>query len=343
MRNRFLLVGVFLIALAFGGLLIAPRAAAQTPINTSPATAIYLDNQWHYIPASTTLWFLFDYSGDRSIVELVLADGNTKKLQFNIYTPGQVSGREDSTKPVGRGSAPMVNCESGRCPSNHILWKSNFNAGGTYAVEVINDNPVGMPYFLGIVGGGVTLRVPQPQPAIPLLPYVAPTLSATLTVTLTATVTPTVDASTSTSTPSPTPTMTVTETTTVTPTVTASASSSDATFMLGSQTQNVPEFSNRWFSFFYPGDRAKIEIIIPGGAQARLVFLLFMQDAPNAEAKFIGEASAPPSQCDAGNCPARDLVWTGEFSVTGMYYVQVINDNPTLQSFEVVVKVARIN
>ncbi len=341
MRNRFLLSGMLLMALAFGGLLIAPRAAAQTPINTSPATAIYLDNQWHYIPASTTLWFLFDYSGDRSIAELVLADGNTKKLQFNIYTPGQMSGREDSSKPVGRGAAPMVNCESGRCPSNHILWKSNFNAGGTYAVEVINDNPVGMPYFLGIVGGGVTLRVPQPQPAIPLLPYVAPTLSATPTVTLTATVTLTVDASTPTSTPSPTPTMTVTATATITPTITTSMSS-DAAFTLGSQTQTVPEYSTRWFSFFYPGERAKIEITLPGGAPARLVFLLFMQDAPNAEAKLIGEASVTPSQCDAGNCPARDLVWAGEFSVTGMYYVQVINDNPIPQSFEVIVKGARI-
>jgi hypothetical protein len=322
-----------LIALALGRLLIAPNAAAQSPINTSPATAIYLDNQWHYIPASTTLWFLFDYSGDRSIVELILVDGNAKKLQFNLYTPGQMSGREDGSKPIGRGSPPMVNCESGRCPSNHILWKSNFNAGGTYAVEVINDNPIGMPYFLGIVGGGVTLRVPQPQPAIPLLPYVAPTPNATPTITLTATITPTIDAST----PTPTPTMTVTATATMTPTVTAITPPSDAVFMLGAQAQNVPEYSTRWFSFFYPGGRARAEIVIPGGAQARLVFLLFMQEAPNAEAKFFGEASLQPNQCAPGNCP-RDLTWAGELNATGMYYVQVINDNPMPQSVEVLVK-----
>lgn len=313
------IIFIFLIVLTFGAVWLAPRVAAQTPINTSPQTALYLDNQWHYIPANTTLYFLFDYTGDRSIFELVLADGTPKKLQFNLYTPGQASGQEDSSKPFGRGSAPMVNCESGRCPSNHILWKGAVPVSGTYLVEVVNPNPVGMPYFLGIVGNSITLRVPQPQPPIQLQPYIAPTLTATPTLTTTATATPTLSAISATATP--------TSTATITPTVAASPLISDATFVLGILPQIIPEFSERYASFFYPGERAQIEIIIPGGADARLMFLIFFQDAPNAEPRFIGESSAP----------ARDAIWSGEFNLPGMCYVQVINNNPLAQPFQVIV------
>ncbi|MBI5649357.1 MAG: hypothetical protein HZC40_02750 [Chloroflexi bacterium] len=317
MGKRFIFI--FLIALACGALLLAPRVAAQTPINTAPQTARYLDNQWHYIPANTTLYFLFDYTGDRSIFELVLADGNPKKLQFNLYTPGQMSGQEDSSKPFGRGSAPMVNCDSGRCPSNHILWKGAMPAGGTFLVEVVNPNPVGTPYFLGIVGSGITLRVPQPQPPIQLLPYVAPTLTATPTITTTATMTPTSSAHSATA--------TSTSAATITPTIAASPIITDATFVLGSPPQIIPEFSERYVSFFYPGERAQIEIVIPEGAAARLMFLIFFQDAPNVEIKFIGASSAS----------ARDAIWIGEFNMPGMGYVQVINNNPVAQPVQVIV------
>jgi hypothetical protein len=324
MKKLIWLASAFLILGVFGAVWLAPRVAAQTPINTAPQTARYLDNQWHYIPANTTLYFLFDYAGDRSIFELVLADGNTKKLQFNLYTPGQASGYEDSSKPFGRGSAPMVNCESGRCPSNHILWKGAVPGGGTYLVEVVNPNPVGTPYFLGIVGSGITLRVPQPPPPIQLQPYIAPTITATPTFTTTATATPTLSALSATATP----TLTVTPTATITPTVAASMPITDATFVLGIPPQIIPEFSERLASFFYPGERAKIEITIPGGADARLMFLIFFQDAPNAEIKLIGES--------------RDAMWSGEFNLPGMCYVQVINNNPLAQPFQVVVTGTKI-
>ncbi|MBI5304401.1 MAG: hypothetical protein HY868_19870 [Chloroflexi bacterium] len=316
MQNKFLFVFIVSGLLGLSGFLLAPRVAAQAPINTSPATAIYLDNQWQYIPPQTTLWFLFDYGGDRSIAELILLDGTPKKLRFNVYTPGQVAGREDGSKPIGRGSAPMVNCDAGKCPSNNLLWKGAFNEAGTYMIEVINDNPIGMPYMLGIVGGSVTLRVPPPQPPQQLVPRALPT--PTLALTATTTLTPTLAL-----TPEPTPSATATITAATPITM------GNVLFALGSPPQSIPEYARLWFGFGYPAERAQIEIVIPDGAATGLAFLLFAQDAnaPNSEIKYIGAASAN----------ARDLSWVGEFSTAGAYYVQVVNNTATPQSFQVLV------
>jgi len=332
--RKLILFALLLAILGLGLWCDAPRAAAQTPINTSPQTARYLDNQWQYISARTTLWFRFDYGGDRSVVELILIDGTSKKLQFNVWSPAQAAGRADSTNPLGRGSAPQVNCDAGKCPSNHILWKSASGEDGTYLVEVINDNPVGMPYFLAIMGGAVTLRVPAPEPPLALHPraYPAPaqpiTPTATLTPTLplspTITLAPTVIAPT----PAPTPAVTATITATAPLTATAPITPSHVLFVLG-QEQFIAEYAQRWFGFRYPAERAQVEITIPGGADTRLMLLLYWQDAnaPNSPVNFIGEASAH----------AGDLTWVGELSTPGNYFIQVINNNPGVQLFEVIV------
>jgi len=330
MRKPTLLALLLSAILGLGLLLYSPRAAAQTPINTSPQTARYLDNQWQYIPARTTLWFLFDYSGDRSIVELILIDGTPKKLQFNVWTPAQAAGRADSTNPVGRGAAPMVNCDTGKCPSNHILWKGASSEGGTYFVEVINENPVSMPYMLAIMGGSVTLRVPPPEPPALLYPraFPAPTqpLTPTAPISPTLGLTPTVA--------SPTPSATVTFTTptpsvTATLTATAPITPSNVLFVLGHPPQVIADYGHRWFGFGYPAARSQVEVTIPGGADTRLLLLVYWQDAnsQNSPVNFIGEASAN----------AGDLTWVGVLSTPGNYFIQVINNNPGAQLFEVIV------
>ena len=319
MHKRLLVMLALLAIQSLGLLIYAPGIAAQTPINSAPQTARYLENQWQYIPARTTLWFLFDYSGDRSIAELMLIDGTPKKLQFNVWTPSQASGRADSTNPIGRGAAPMVNCETGKCPSNHILWKGAFSEGGSYFVEVINDSPAGMPYLLWIVGSGVTLRVPPPETPRQLMPRALPAptppISPTATFTPTLTISPTITS----------PTLSVTATLTATVPITPS----NLFFVLGHPPQVVAEYGQRWFGFGYPAERSQIEITIPSGADTQLMLLLYWQNTnvPNSAVKFIGEASAN----------AGDLTWVGELSTTGTYYIQVINNNPVAQLFEVIV------
>jgi hypothetical protein len=332
MRNKFLLFAIASALIGLSAFWFVPRASAQTPINTTPANAVYLDNQWHYIPPRTSLWFLFDYAGDRTIAEIILLDGNPKKLQFNVYSPAQISGHQDSTNPVGRGSAPQVNCDTGKCLSNHILWKSASPEGGTYMIEVVNENPAGMPYLLAIVGGSVTLRVPPPEPPAQLVPRTIPTPTTTLSTTtpITAPILPA---------PSLTPTATIAALAPMTETViTSTTLSGKVAFVLGSPMQGLAEYAQRWFSFGYPANPAQVEFSIPGGAESHLMMLLFVQEqnAASGNLRYIGEASAKPVPCSTGACPSRDLAWSGELSTPGVYYALVINNNPSPQSFEVI-------
>jgi hypothetical protein len=164
-KIKLLLVMALLGALTTFMLFGWTSAAAQTPTNTNPGGAIYLDNQWHVIPANTTLWYVFDYNGDGSSVELNMADGYIKKLQFNLYTPDQISPSNVGT-PIGRGSSPLLNCDSGKCQADYLLWRGVFTGPGTFYIEIVNTNAIAQPFIMGIAGSGITLRIPVTTPTL---------------------------------------------------------------------------------------------------------------------------------------------------------------------------------
>jgi hypothetical protein len=176
------------------------QAAAQGPVNAYPSGAVYLDNQWKYIPPNLSLWYLFDYSGDRSMIELILVNGTLNRLAFNVYTPDQISLPDQTTNPIGRGSTPQVNCDSAKCPANDLVWKGNFTGPGTFYVQVINNNSDSKPFLMQIIGSGVTLRQPTAtftaaRPAPTATPDAFQTAVAAVVATLQATRTPQVTSS----------------------------------------------------------------------------------------------------------------------------------------------------
>ncbi len=343
------------------------QVAAQGPTNTNPGSAVYIDNQWHAIPPNTTLWYLFDYNGDRSIIEMVLLDGFTNKLEFSVYTPDQITPTSIGT-PIGRGAAPQVSCDTGKCPSAHLLWKGNFAGPGTFFVEVINRNAINVPLGLVILGGGVTLRVSAPPPVVasPAVPVVVPVPAVNI---LQAAVIPAIAAMRAplTATIGITPTMPLSPTTTISPTLSLSPEAgaagvlpppivvspampvapaptrvnvywTDAAWIMDNAwLRQVPGNAERWFAFRYAGDRTRIEIRIPGGNESKLAFRVYTSEQVLRyleENRSVGDGTPGLVTCDAGKCPSNDLTWTGDFMIGGTYFIQVTNRNPETKNFQ---------
>ncbi|MCI0478785.1 MAG: hypothetical protein L0Y55_21280 [Anaerolineales bacterium] len=360
MKNNLLFGTLFLLALALAIAFGASNALAQGPGNTGPGSAVYLDNQAHFVPPNTTLWYKFDYDAQRLPVELILFSGLPQQMQFNVYTPDQIGSDFSVGNPIGRGAAP-----SG---SDNLVWKGVFYGAGTYYVELINPSSISRTFMLGIAGGGVTLRIqppaptplptrippPPPQPTINALqslvfPAIATLRAPVVTTTVTATIASGAMAS---PTVSPTPQSIVIVVVPATPTPTLVVPTAtftpvrppivndwwtNAFYVVNGWTYTIPGNAERWFVFDYAGDRSKIEIRIPGGNERRLPFRLFTLDQVSrymVDGTPIGVGTAPIVPCDAGRCVSNDLVWAGDFSAGGTYFIQVTNFDPTPKNYQ---------
>ncbi len=129
------------------------RVLAQGPANTSPYTAVYFDNRPHYIPANSSLWYRFDYAGDKSLILMKMFGATNSGVDFNIYANGQET-------PFGRGTAINVPCDAGKCPAPDLTWKGATPIGGTYYIEVTNSNSKPLIFYLVIAGERVALGPP---------------------------------------------------------------------------------------------------------------------------------------------------------------------------------------
>ncbi len=161
--RKILLILVALIVLVLLFTASAINVQADAPINTSRAEAVYFDNDPHYIPANTSLWYRFDYAGDKTLILTKMFGATNAGLDYAIYAPDQPD------KPFARGTAKNMPCSSGGCPEPDFTWKGAVPVGGAYYVEVINSNPQPRTFFLVIIGESVTFG---PQPASDTVPTI---------------------------------------------------------------------------------------------------------------------------------------------------------------------------
>jgi hypothetical protein len=92
------------------------------------ALPVKLDAQ--AIPAKTTLWYRFPYSGEHDQIILKVPDGADENLRVEILTPEQAKEYWNVT-PVGRGMPD----------SGDLIWSGNSHQAGDWYIKVINDNP----------------------------------------------------------------------------------------------------------------------------------------------------------------------------------------------------------
>jgi hypothetical protein len=345
-----ILIGVF-VALALAVVIgqSALPSAAQGPIigptNVSPFTAIYADFQQHQIPAGAYLWYMFDYSGDNTKINIVIPNGGANGLEFRVYTPQQAANIENEDKFVGRGNRDQVPCmDGGKCASVDLTWQGAFRSAGPYYILLINSNPVWKSFSLLVTGESVWMGIPTPTPAIPPTPVTTTTTTTTTTTPLTTTLPPVLPVQpvlpvlpavpTPLSIPSPTPVKGV-----------QNDSPYTAVYVRDNRDQNIPANSAMWYKFDYGGDRSRIMIVLYNGNVSGIWFALFTPDqAINfTDDKFIGRGMTSPVLCDSGKCTGNDLVWVGNFSVSGTYFIRVTNPNDKPWTFKMHIEGDNIN
>ncbi len=187
MKKYFIIATLIaLVATAF----IATLAFAGDP-GSSSLDPLRITGQWQYIQPESSLWFYFDYTGDKSKAEAWVDDHLSdpiyqdiaKNVELLIYTPTQAQDwfQDNSIEPIGRGSKPP----DGREISGHDLyWSGGFNFGGRFFAVVKNKNKTPVYFRLYMRGDGVTLfPVPTPTSLYPYLdnPFATPIPSGNIT------------------------------------------------------------------------------------------------------------------------------------------------------------------
>jgi hypothetical protein len=306
----------------------APTPATLGPTNVSPFTAIYPDFQTHQIPAGAYLWYMFDYAGDNTKINVLVPNGGMIGLEFRVYTPQQAMNIENEDKFVGRGNRDQVPCSDGKCASPDLTWQGAFRSSGPYFVLLINPNNVWLTYQLLITGESVWHGTPTPTPAVlpttVLLPPLATATPASTTGAMTTTTTTTPV--------QPVPPAQPTALVIPTPTPVKGVSNDSpytAVYVRDNRDQNIPANTDMWYKFDYGGDRSKITVILYNGNVSGIWFALFTPDqAINfTDNKYIGRGMTQPILCDQGKCSSNDLVWVGAFSVPGTFFIRVTNPN----------------
>lgn len=104
------------------------------------------------IRRSSTIWYRFEYGGDRSPISIALDGYGGQELEMQVYTPEQVDAKTGQVNgsPVGRGTAT-------KAQNGHDLsWSGAFAQGGTFYVAIVNKTDRAMVYRLSATGSNVT-------------------------------------------------------------------------------------------------------------------------------------------------------------------------------------------
>ena len=313
-------LATLLLAAVALALTVSALPAAAAPGNTFPGGSSSIDNQTHSVPANAALWYSFNYAGDRSAITLTLVNGTKSGVGFDVFTPGQIGDWWDAT-PIGRGTPQALNCssglpqEGGACQANDLTWVGNFPASGTYYVEVVNNDDSAMNFQLTIAGSGVTMT---PQ---------------------------TVAASTSASQPAATGATSTTSNAAMNMANLPNGDPGHAAVM-DNNSHSIPGNTAAWYRFESGVTHSNVTITMPNGANSGLGFSVFTSSQTGDwwSETPIGRGTVQAVNCtgvapaNRGNCQSNDLTWTGDFNTNGTYYVEVVNNNDSATTGQLMIQ-----
>jgi len=157
MKNKNLFAAIVLGTLGLFFSASSTQVYAQGPVNTSPGTSTYFDNRPHYIAANTSLWYRFDYTGDKTLILTKMFNAANTGLDYGLWSP------ETSEKPFGRGTAKTIPCGADKCEDTDLTWKGATPVRGTYFLQVTNTTVKPLTFYLVMAGESVTFG-PTPVP-----------------------------------------------------------------------------------------------------------------------------------------------------------------------------------
>jgi hypothetical protein len=101
---------------------------------------------------NSTIWYRFEYLGDRSLISVALDGYGVQDLELAVYTPEQVDAKttEPRGAPIGRGGG-----NKGQT-GHDVFWSGAFPLGGTFFIAIVNKTDRTIIYRLTATGPGVT-------------------------------------------------------------------------------------------------------------------------------------------------------------------------------------------
>lgn len=149
------LFSVVLIVVSFGLAFLPTARAYEWAVDT----AIAPSGNWESLSAGESRWYLFQYAGDGSPVEVRLQVVPEGSAGFVVWTPELIDrwalGRR--VEPIGRGSDDPY-------AEGVLAWSGSFTTAGTYyvAVEQAGGQAGESNYLLEIEGDGVSFPASAP-------------------------------------------------------------------------------------------------------------------------------------------------------------------------------------
>lgn len=156
--------------------LAAPTVFAGAPTGASPNDPLMVTGNWQTLAGNSTLWFYFDYTGDRSIIQATLEDNGANNAQLAVFTPSQAAAwlNDPTTQPVALGSPPGANSDM---TMFDLVWRGAFNFPGRFLIAISNNNATPIQFRLNVKGDAISLA-PPPTPTpfpTPIFPTKIPT------------------------------------------------------------------------------------------------------------------------------------------------------------------------
>jgi hypothetical protein len=178
MKRLYLIGIVFLVLISAW---IAPAVLAGAPTGAGPDDSIMVTGTWQTLAPNSSLWFYFDYTGDKSKIRIFLDDYGATQVDLSIFTPELAKKwlQDQTTAPIGRATKPgTVTAES----IHDLVWQGGFNAAGRSYAVVTNRNSTPISFRLTISGDNVALApTPTPTPGLVLVnPFATPVPTGTI-------------------------------------------------------------------------------------------------------------------------------------------------------------------
>jgi hypothetical protein len=304
--TRTIVIVMLLIGASLLGTLIV---AAGGPEEPDPTTALYMDNQVHIIAANAIQWYRFNYTAGtdanaRPLALLKLLNGNKIGVAFELWSPDTITNTV-TNKPVGKGATTVIDCgtglpsDKGQCQTPDLTWGGPLNASGTYFVRVMNSTAAPVPYLLILQGSTVSV-LPNPPAAVASPAAVAAAPTAT----------PTAE-----------------------PAVWQNIDDPNRPRFIDNQQHQLAAHSAVWFRFEYGAtndisDHVNVLIRMVNGNGKGVEFEVY---TPERLVEWWKQE--PIGRGTASSGEFADLIWKGNFTAAGTYYVRVINDTDFTTTF----------
>ena len=268
-------------------------SAVAMAAGAGPDNATAPAANWTPLAADQWAWYTFEYAGDGSQITVQMGVDANSPAAFSVWTPADVAQWTQDGTVRPVGRGSTDNALGG-----DLVWTGNFNTSGAYYVVVANANATPSSYLLKISGNGVWLPLPTAQQPSATAPAAtaAPAAAAAA------------------------------------PTAAKPAGTGPGDAMAPSAAwTSLAAGHQTWYAFQYAGDGAQIIVRMGVDPSNPTIFSIW---TPANVTQWTQDGIVNPIGRGSANAAfGGDLIWTGNFNMSGAYYVVVENASAAPSSY----------